>query len=111
MLPGPPAKTLKLGKPGWRPRSTSAADLARYPSASKGKPSTRLEPRLELFQPQLGLLQFQLGLRNPGLFDGHLTLGFCDLRFGCDPSRLSCFELASLLVQHAFLYRIRFDQV
>ena len=23
-LPGPPARTLKLGKPGWRPRSASA---------------------------------------------------------------------------------------
>jgi hypothetical protein len=25
-LPGPPARTLKLEKPGWRPRSTSAVD-------------------------------------------------------------------------------------
>ena len=28
-LPGPPATTLKLGKPGWRPRSASAVGSAR----------------------------------------------------------------------------------
>src|SRR5262249_26321828 len=33
-LPGPPARTLKLAKPGWRPRSASAVGSAAPPSAA-----------------------------------------------------------------------------
>jgi len=32
-LPGPPARTLKLGKPGWRPRSASAVGSAQIARA------------------------------------------------------------------------------
>jgi hypothetical protein len=36
-LPGPPATTLKVGKPGWRPRSASAVCLARRASYARSR--------------------------------------------------------------------------
>src|SRR5215475_4366496 len=42
-LPGPPARTLKLGKPGWRPRSASAVGSTLFVSL---RPSTSTPPPL-----------------------------------------------------------------
>jgi hypothetical protein len=53
-LPGPPARTLKLEKPGWRPRSVSAVGSARcaYPCpGGRGSPSSNRLPSGSVAQP------------------------------------------------------------
>src|SRR5262249_31586514 len=61
-LPGPPARSLKLGKPGWRPRSASAwvrlGGLACPPSC----PLTahRRGPRHDVFDPVPRLMRLSL---------------------------------------------------
>src|SRR6516162_3249684 len=71
-LPGTPARTLKLGKPGWRPRSASAVGSA--PSRRRG--SLRLDSlqrHLEELAPRLPVLRNLPHLEPPTLviqFDG-----------------------------------------
>jgi hypothetical protein len=53
-LPGPPARTLKLEKPGWRPRSVSAVGSARcaYPCpGGRGSHSSNRLPSGSVAQP------------------------------------------------------------